>query len=63
MDVVIVGVEVVERRSLKLRVKLLRAKLLRPLEQAKVVVVEVQLVKLRSRSVSEGKRVSSSMAV
>lgn len=50
---VVVEVEVEERRdSLKLRVKLLRAKLLRALEQAKVrsVVVEVQLVKLRSRS-------------
>lgn len=50
-------VEVVERRSLKLRVRLLRAKLERALEQevAKVrsvraVEVEVQLVKLRSRS-------------
>lgn len=54
-----------ERRdSLKLRVKLLRAKLLRALEQAKVrslvVEAEVQLVKLRSRSEYEGKWVYSS---
>lgn len=55
--VVAVVVEVVERRSLKLRVRLLRAKLERALEQevAKVrsvraVEVEVQLVKLSSRS-------------
>lgn len=61
----VVVVVVVERRdSLKLRVKLLRAKLVRALEQAKVrsVVMEVQLVKLRSRSESDGKRASSSMA-
>ncbi len=45
----------VERRdSLKLRVRLERAKLLvRALEQVKSVVVVVELVKLRSRSVSE----------
>jgi hypothetical protein len=65
--VVVVEVEVEgeERRdSLKLRVKLLRAKLLRALEQAKVrslvVEAEVQLVKLRSRSEYEGKWVYSS---
>ena len=57
--VVAAAVEVVERHSLKLRVKLLRA-----LEEANVrsVAVEVQLVKLKSRSVSGGKKVSSSIA-
>ena len=48
--------EAVERRSLKLRVKLLRAKLLRALDEVKVrsVAADVMLVKLRSRSVSAG---------
>lgn len=45
------GVEVVEMRSLKLRVRLLRVKLLRALEEARVGSVMVD-VKLRSRSVS-----------
>lgn len=55
--------EAVESRSLKLRVKLLRAKLLRALEEAKVrsVAAEVKLLKLKSRSISVGKKVSSSM--
>lgn len=58
---------VVERRSLKLRVRLLRAKLLRALVAVVVVVVvrsvEAQLVKLKSRSVSDDgkKRASSSI--
>lgn len=50
--------EAAERRSLKLRVRLLRAKLVRALEEAKVRSVVV-LVKLRSRS--ESKNVCSSM--
>lgn len=49
-------VEVVERRdSLKLRVKLLRAKLLRALDEEVKVRSVVMEVKLRSRSVSDGK--------
>lgn len=49
-----VGFEVDERRdSLKLRVRLLLARLLRALKVRSVVVV-VQLVKLRSRSGSAG---------
>lgn len=50
--------EAAERRSLKLRVRLLRAKLVRELEEEKVRSVVV-LVKLRSRS--ESKNVCSSM--
>lgn len=52
MVVVVVVVEVVERRSLKLRVRLERARLERALEEAKVRSVAVEL-KLKSRSVSE----------
>ena len=56
-----VGFEVDERRdSLKLRVRLLLARLLRALKVRSEVVV-VQLVKLRSRSESAGEWVSSSM--
>lgn len=54
----------VDRRSLKLRARLLvRAKLVRALEEVKVWSVVV-LVKLRSRSVSGGKNnVVSSMVM
>lgn len=60
-------VEVVERRSLKLRVRLLRAKLLRALRVRSVVVVvveaEAQLVKLKSRSESGVLKENSSMSI
>lgn len=60
-------VEVERRDSLKLRVRLERARLVRALEQAKVrsvavVVEEVVEVKLKSISASDGKKASSSMA-
>lgn len=55
MVVVVVVVEVVERRSLKLRVRLERARLERALEEAKVRSVAVEL-KLKSRSVSDVQR-------
>lgn len=61
-----VVVEVVERRSLKLRVRLLRAKLLRALRVRSVVVVveaEAQLVKLKSRSESGVLKENSSMSI
>lgn len=50
--------EVAERRSLKLRVKLLRAKLVRALEEEVKVRSVVELVKLKSRSeeLSGGKK-------
>lgn len=61
------AVEVERRDSLKLRVRLERARLVRALEDAKVrsvavVTEEVVEVKLKSISVSDGKKVSSSIA-